>query len=119
MTGFTRRHTTGVTALPLAITAMLAPGAAVLGGIILDGGSRELWAGEALRAAPPGSFLLTVDEGRLSLRASDTSLKAIIEAMGRQLYIETVVQVAPETRVTLAFDRLSLVQAISELRQYA
>lgn len=101
-------------------TAWLVIGVLLLGGITLSGRSRALRAGESVgHAARPTPFLLTVDEGLLSLWAQDTPLKAIIEEIGRQLHIETVVQITPEARVTMAFDHLSLVQAIKELRKHA
>jgi hypothetical protein len=100
--------------------AWLVVGVLLLWGITLVGWSREVRAGESaessMRTAP---FFLTVDEGMLSLRARDASLKAVIEEIGRGLNIETVVQISPETRVTIAFHRLSLAQAIKELRKHA
>ena len=48
------------------------------------------------RAAP---FVLTVEDGLLSLRAQEASLKAIVEALGRQLNIEVVARISPEEHV--------------------
>jgi hypothetical protein len=64
-------------------------------------------------------FQLTVQEGLLSLRAQEASLKEILEAIGRQLGIETVVQLPAEARVTTAFDHLSVAEALQTLRQHA
>jgi hypothetical protein len=36
-------------------------------------------------ATPPSAFVLTVQDSLLSLRAQDASLKAILEAIGREL----------------------------------
>jgi hypothetical protein len=99
--------------------AWLMVGVWLLGGSIVGGRPRELRAGEVLRSGPPSSFLLTVEDGVLSLRAQSAPLKAIIEEIGRRLHIETVVQISSETRVTMAFDRISLAQAIKELRKHA
>jgi hypothetical protein len=100
--------------------AWLVVGLLLLWGITLGGRSRELQAGEAVgHAARPAPFVLTVDESMLSLRAQSAPLKAIIEEIGRRLHIDTVVQISPETRVTMAFERLSLAQAINELRKHA
>jgi hypothetical protein len=100
--------------------AWLVVGLLLLWEITFGGGPRELRAGESVgSAARPTPFLLIVEEGLLSLRAQDASLKDIIEEIGRRLRIETVVQILPETRMTMAFDRLSLAQALNELRKHA
>jgi hypothetical protein len=68
---------------------------------------------------PPAPFILTIQDGLLSLTAQQSSLKAIIEALGRQLNIEVVAEIGPEKSVTLEFERLSLEGAIQRFRRYA
>jgi hypothetical protein len=67
---------------------------------------------------PPADFILTAHEGRLSLRAQDASLKAIVEAIGRQLFIDVVTRIPADEQVTLAFEQLSLAEALKRLRPY-
>ena len=48
---------------------------------------------------PAAPFVLTVEDGLLSLRAQEASLRAIVEALGRQLDIEVVARISPEEHV--------------------
>jgi hypothetical protein len=69
-------------------------------------------------AATPTDVVLTVHEGMLSLRANDASLKGIFEAIGRQLSIEVVTHLPAAERITLAFEQLSLAEALKRFRPY-
>ena len=72
---------------------------------------------EILRHSTP--FHVTMHEGMLSLQAQDASLKEIIQALGQQLGLETMVQIPDEARVTMAFDHLPIAEALQALRQHA
>ena len=83
----------------------------------------ERWGAEVAQpspgpSGPPADFILTGHEGLLSLRAEDASLKAIVEAIGQQLSIEVVTRIPADERLTIAFDRLSLPEALTRLRPY-
>ena len=69
-------------------------------------------------SATPANVVLTVDEGVFSLRAQDASLKAIFDAIGRQLHIEVVARIPADERITIAFDQLSLAEAPTRFRPY-
>ena len=69
--------------------------------------------------ALPAPFVLTIQERVLSLGAQDASLQAIIEAIGRQMHIDVAVHPPVEEHLTLAFERLSLAEAIEQFRRYA
>jgi hypothetical protein len=68
---------------------------------------------------PPAPFVLTVQDGLLSLRAQAASLKVILETLGQRLDIEVVAKISPEERVTMAFDHLSLEDTLKRFRAYA
>jgi hypothetical protein len=77
----------------------------------------DLVGGEAARNAPGPSepnarFVLTVDESLVSLQATDASIKEVIEEIGRRMNIEVVARLPAEERMTLAFDRLPIAEAI-------
>jgi hypothetical protein len=83
----------------------------------------EPWGGEVANTSPepsatPADMVLTVHEGVLSLRAQEASLKGLFEAIGRQLSIEVVARIPAEERITIAFDRLSLAEALKRLLPY-
>jgi hypothetical protein len=69
--------------------------------------------------ASPAPFVLTIQERVLSLGAQDASLQAIIEEIGRQMHIDVAVHPPVEEPLTLAFERLSLAEAIEQFRRYA
>jgi hypothetical protein len=71
----------------------------------LFGGEAETSPGPAKRNA---SFVLTIHEGLFSLRATQASLKEILDAIGRRMHIEVVTQLPADQTVTIAFDRLPL-----------
>jgi hypothetical protein len=68
--------------------------------------------------ARPEAVGLTVHEGRLSLRAQEVSLKAIFDAIGRQLAIDVVTRIPADERITLAFAPLPLAEALTRFRPY-
>ena len=83
----------------------------------------ELSAGEVAHTsqgtpATPAEVVLTVHEGVLSLWAQDASLRAIFDAIGRQLDIDVVARIPAEEQITIAFDQLSLVEALKRFRPY-
>ena len=69
-------------------------------------------------SAGVGDVVLTVDEGMLSLRVQNASLKGIFEAIGRQLRIEVDTRIPEDERITLAFEQLSLMEALKQFRPY-
>ena len=82
-----------------------------------------LFGGEAAHTSPgtpatPADVVLTVQDGVLSLRAQDASLKGIFDAIGRQLPIEVETRIPADERITLAFDQLSLAEALKRFRPY-
>lgn len=79
----------------------------------------DVGVGASPRSATVGDFNLTGHEGLLSLRAEDASLKAIVEAIGQQLSIEVVTRIPADERLTIAFDQLSLTEALKRFRPYA
>jgi len=79
-----------------------------------------LLGGEAGRTPEPGAthpsdFVLTVQNSLLSLRAQEASLKAILEAIGRELAIGVVAHISAHEKITVQFDRLSLTDALQRL----
>jgi hypothetical protein len=83
----------------------------------------ELFGGEA--ETPPGpakrnaSFVLTIHEGLLSLRATEASLQEILDVIGRRMHIEVLTQLPADQTVTIAFDQLPLEAALKRLGRYA
>lgn len=73
----------------------------------------------ATPAALSAPFSLMIENGVLSLQAEDASLAAIMGEIGRQMHIDVKVHLPVEARITLAFVRLSLPEAIEQLRRYA
>jgi hypothetical protein len=63
-------------------------------------------------------MVLTVDEGLLSLKAQNASMKGIFEAIGRQLSIDVVARIPEDERITIAFEQLSLAGALKRFRPY-
>jgi hypothetical protein len=51
----------------------------------------------------PAPFVLTTEGNCVSLTATNASLKAILEEIGRQLHIEVVATIPPEETITSAF----------------
>ena len=75
-----------------------------------------LWGGQASkeRSSPP-TFDLTVHEQRLSLRAREASLTAILAQIGRELGIDVVAHLPEDETITVAFDDLPVVEALKKL----
>jgi hypothetical protein len=63
-------------------------------------------------------MVLTVDEGLLSLKAQNASMKGIFEAIGQQLSIDVVARISEDERITIAFEQLSLAGALKRFRPY-
>lgn len=68
--------------------------------------------GESVRKS---KFILTTNDNLLSLRARDASLKEILEAIGRRMKIEVAGNIPEGERITMAFDKLNLEDAIKSL----
>ena len=68
-------------------------------------------------SATPADVVLTVHEGLFLLQARDASLKALFDAIGRQLHIEVVARIPADERITPAFDQLSLAEALKRSRR--
>jgi type II secretory pathway component GspD/PulD (secretin) len=66
-------------------------------------------------ATPPSAFVLTVQDSLISLRAQDASLKAILEALGRELAIGVVAHISAHEKITVQFDQLTLTEALQRL----
>jgi type II secretory pathway component GspD/PulD (secretin) len=64
---------------------------------------------------PPSNFVLTVQDSLLSLRAQDASLKAILEAIGRELGMGVVAHISAHDKITVQFDQLTLTDALQRL----
>jgi hypothetical protein len=82
-----------------------------------------LVAGEMHHAAEgtsgtPADVGLMVQEGLLSLRAQNASLKGIFEAIGQQLSIEVETRIPADERITLVFEPLSLTEALKRFRPF-
>ncbi len=76
-----------------------------------------LWAGEAPAAAPPEPkphFILSAEGDRLSLKATNASVKGIVHAIGRQLNIPVATKM-PDRAVAASFNGLSVVEALKRL----
>lgn len=65
-----------------------------------------------------GQFTLTVHERLLSLRATDASIKEILEEIGRRMHIEVVARLTAVERMTLEFDQLPMLEAIKRFSPY-
>lgn len=87
--------------------------------------TEALFGGEAGRKTEGESvhkskFILTTNDSLFSLRARDASLREILEAIGRRMKIEMVSNIPDEERITLAFNKLPLEDAIKSLsKNYA
>jgi hypothetical protein len=71
-----------------------------------------------IAGAHHGTMHVMIHDGRLSLRAQEASLKAIFDAIGRQLSIDVVSRIPEDERITLAFAPLPLVEALKRFRPY-
>ena len=76
----------------------------------------SLWAGDASDdVLAPQAFVLTVHEQRLSLRAREASLTAILAQLGRELDIEVVTHIPADETITVTFDQLPVAEALKKL----
>jgi hypothetical protein len=73
-----------------------------------------------LRGTSVGSapFTLTIQDGLISLRATDASIKQILAELGHQMDIDVSVRLPVEERITLAFDQLPLMEAIKRFGRH-
>jgi hypothetical protein len=86
--------------------------------VVLSGGLLPvvLWGQEVSDDVPsPQHFVLTVHEQRLSLRAREASLSAILAQIGRALGIDVVAHLPADETITVAFDQLPLDEALKQL----
>jgi hypothetical protein len=68
--------------------------------------------------APQTTFVLTIQDDLISLSATEASLKAIIEEIGRRMSIPVRVEIPAAAKVTLGFERLSLPEVLKRLGRY-
>lgn len=66
-------------------------------------------------ASPPPAYTLSLEQGRVSLKATDASLKTILLDLGKRLGIEVVLAVPADEPVTVTFEQLPLEQALRVL----
>jgi len=76
---------------------------------------QEIKAIPGITVAVEGNFVLTVEDGRLSLQAQEASLKAILGDIGHKMGIEVVGKIPPQETVTAEFYNLSLENALQRL----
>ncbi len=79
-----------------------------------------LFGGEAdgnpeAKSEDKADFVLTINEGLISLNAKNASLKEIVEEIGRRMKIEVDAHIPKDEKVTLEFEKLSLEDAIKRL----
>ena len=75
-----------------------------------------LWGGDASEdVLAPQAFVLTAHDHRLSLRAREASLTAILAQIGRELGIEVVTHIPADETITVTFDQLPVVEALKKL----
>ncbi len=60
-------------------------------------------------------FELTVEDGLVSLKTKDASLREIIEEIGKSMKIKVVGAIPDEERISAEFDKLSLEEALEKL----
>jgi hypothetical protein len=65
-----------------------------------------------------GQFVLTLQDDRLSLRATEAPLQEILAEIGRQMHLDVRGEIPADMRVTLAFERLPLPEVLQRLGQY-
>jgi hypothetical protein len=74
---------------------------------------------EGDRAKPlAADFVLTIQDGLLSVTAKKASLTQLLGEIGRRMNIEVVAEIPAEDKVTLAFDRLTLKEALQRFSNY-
>ncbi len=72
--------------------------------------------GEPTKESVSGpSYSLTIEENMVSLKATDASLKKIIEDIGKRMKIEVNMMLPEDEKVTVEFDKLPLKDALERL----
>jgi type II secretory pathway component GspD/PulD (secretin) len=74
--------------------------------------------GAVARGNSQAKFALTIQDNLLSLDAKDASLKEVLDEIGQRMHIEVVAQIPTQEKITLAFDRLSLEEALQRFSEY-
>jgi type II secretory pathway component GspD/PulD (secretin) len=69
-------------------------------------------------SVPEAPFVLTVHEGRLSLKAKDASIKQILETLGQRLHVNVIVRLPEQETISLTFEDLSVVEALQQFSPY-
>lgn len=69
-------------------------------------------------SANQSAFLLTIQDELISLSAKESSLKAIIEEIGRRMTIPVTVAIPDAVRVSLEFERLPLPEVLKQFGRY-
>jgi hypothetical protein len=70
---------------------------------------------EEAKSEIPSNYVLAIEDGLITLNAKDASLKDIFKELGKRMDIEVKAMVPEEEKITIAFDRLSLEDAIKRL----
>ncbi len=60
-------------------------------------------------------FDLSIKGGNISLSAKDASLKEVLKEIGRKMKVEVVGYMPEEEKVSVEFDKLSIVEALEKL----
>ncbi|MBI2487131.1 MAG: hypothetical protein HYW01_09265 [Deltaproteobacteria bacterium] len=68
---------------------------------------------------PEFSFVLTIKDSLISLKAKDAPLKEIVEDIGSRMGIKVISKIPVEQKVTLQIEKLPLETVIERLREYA
>lgn len=76
---------------------------------------QETKANPSIPVAAEGSYVFTVEHGRLSLQAQEASLQNILEEIGQKMRIEVVGEITPQEIITAEFHNLPLEQALHRL----
>jgi hypothetical protein len=69
-------------------------------------------------SAPQTAFVLTIQDELITLSATQASLKAILEEIGRRMDIPVKAEIPAAVTVTLAFERLPLPEVLNRLGKY-
>jgi len=93
----------------LLLTLFLLPAA-------LFGEEAQKEAGEKVK--PQTDFVLTIQDNLLSLDAQQASLQEILDEIGRRMHLEVEAQIPAQEKITLAFERLSLEEALQRFGDY-
>src|SRR5262245_15417529 len=58
------------------------------------------------------TFAVTVENGRVSLRAKQAPLAKVVDAIGKQMKVEVDSHISPRDQITIRFDQLPLAEAL-------